>query len=204
MPAYHEGTSSVQSAEPGPETTGRHRCAEGTPPLPEAGRHRSVAASPLEPAGPARRERPRGRHAADTAPPTHPDARARRRWRAPWRIVAGATLLTIAVAPVLARSASGQALHDAVTAELAAHRDQTEDALDARGRGGDLVGSGAAGRTAARQPAAPTAASPSAGTPRARGAPSISSRASELPRTSSRQPAPVRERNACSSCASAL
>src|SRR4051812_23621051 len=102
-------------------------------------------------------EAPRRRHAADVAPPTHPDARPpvgppRRRpaadvapppppaarppvrGRALRRVLAAAALVVIAVAPVLDRSTSALGLHDAVAAELAAHPDQAEDTLDALGR----------------------------------------------------------------------
>jgi hypothetical protein len=135
----HEGNIRVQSAGHGPETTGRHHRVETPPALTETGRHRlaSVRHAP-EPTSvePARR-----RHAADAAPATHPDARVHRRSRAPRRVLTGAALLAIAVAPVLARSTSGLGMHDAVAAELAAHPDQTDDTLEALRRGGILAGS---------------------------------------------------------------
>jgi hypothetical protein len=103
--------------------------------LTDTGRHRAVTNLPttVEPV--------RRRHAADAVPSSHPDARPRGRSRAPQRILAGTTLVAIALAPVLARSNSGLGLHDAVAAELAAHPGQTEDTLEALSRGGILAGS---------------------------------------------------------------
>jgi len=104
----------------------------------ENGRHRVVAGqSPPVPGPP---EPVRRRHAADAAPPTHPDA-VRPRGRTRQRFVAGATLLALLLVPVLARSSSTLGLHDALAAEIAAHPDQAEDTLEAVGRGGVLAGS---------------------------------------------------------------
>jgi hypothetical protein len=133
----HGGTNNVQSAGHRPETTGRHRRIETPSVLTETGRHRAIESRP-EPAEPARR-----RHAASDEPRAQAPARPQRagRSRAPQRLLAGTTLLAIALAPVLARSSSGLGLNDAVAAELAAHPDQAEDTLEALGRGGLLAGS---------------------------------------------------------------
>jgi hypothetical protein len=131
------GTSNVRSAEHGPETTGRHRRVETPSALTETGRHRAIETRP-EPSAPARR-----RHAAPDEPRVQATARPQRagRGRTPQRLLAGTTLVAIALAPVLARSSSGLGLHDAVAAELAANPDQAEDTLEALGRGGLLAGS---------------------------------------------------------------
>jgi hypothetical protein len=114
---------------------GRHRRVAAPPALTETGRHRAISAAQIAADEPARR-----RHAADAAPTTHPDAQLRRRSRTPQRLVAGVSLLAIALAPVLARSASGLGLHDAVAAEVAAHPDQAERTLEELSRGGILAG----------------------------------------------------------------
>ncbi len=131
------GTHRVYSAAHGPEDTGRHRRVEAAA-LTDTGRHRAVAlpAPPAAPApAPARR-----RHAADAAPATHPDARVQPRGRRSRRLVAGTVLVTIAFAPVLARSSSALGMHDAVAAEVAANPDRADDTLEALSRGGALVG----------------------------------------------------------------
>jgi hypothetical protein len=79
----------------------------------------------------------RRRHAAEDAPRSRP---VRTRGRTPQRLLAGTTLLAIAMAPVLARSTSGLGMHDAVAAELAANPGQTEDTLEQLSRGGILAG----------------------------------------------------------------
>ncbi|MGY5882415.1 hypothetical protein [Modestobacter lacusdianchii] len=167
----------MHDAGPGPETTGRHRRGETTPPLTDTGRHRAVIAE-LDPTPePARR-----RHAADVAPKAHPDAVRRRRSRAPQRILAGTALLAVALAPVLARSNSALGLHDALAAEVAAHPDRATDTLEAISRGG-LIG------TATSAPArdqTTTTDSPSGGGASTAGTPSGRSSAA-----SSADPAPA-------------
>src|SRR4051812_12516820 len=102
-------TCTVQSSAPDPGTTGRHRRVEATPePLTRTARHRAVTNQAVSAVA------PRRRHAADAAPPTHPDARPRPRGRAPQRLLAGTALLAIALAPVLERSASALGEHDAI------------------------------------------------------------------------------------------
>jgi hypothetical protein len=64
----------------------------------------------------------------------------RARGRTPQRLLAGTTLLAIAMAPVLARSTTGLGMHDAVAAELAANSGQAEDTLEQLSRGGILAG----------------------------------------------------------------
>src|SRR3954452_16658612 len=126
-PAHTREINTVHSAPHGPETTGRHRRAETPPALPETGRHRAIAAAPPHTPGPS--EPVRRRHAADTAPLTHPDARRRTRIRSRSLQcgVASAGLLAIAVAPVLARSSHDLGLLDAVAAAFAAQPGNTSD-----------------------------------------------------------------------------
>ena len=123
----------MQDAGSGPETTGRHRRAES--PLADTGQHRPVSSR----SAPEVQTAPRRRHAADVAPKAHPDAVRRARGRTPQRILAGAALVAVALAPVLARSTSALGLHDALAAEVAAHPDHAGDTLEAISRAG-LIG----------------------------------------------------------------
>src|SRR4051794_8785294 len=157
-PAHTREINTVHSALHGPETTGRHRRVETPPALAETGRHRAIAAPP--PPTPGSSEPVRRRHAADTAPLTHPDARRRTRIgsRALQCGLASAGLLAVAVAPVLARSSHDLGLRDAVAAAFAAQPDNTSDEEN---RGSVLAGSGTTGRTPAR-PAGSSSALPTA------------------------------------------
>jgi hypothetical protein len=129
-----KGTPQVQSAGQGPETTGRHRRV-AAPPLTDTGRHRAVTIPPAPAPTPA--EPVRRRHAMPDSLRSRP---LRTRGRTPQRLLAGTTLLAIAMAPVLARSTTGLGMHDAVAAELAANSGQAEDTLEQLSRGGILAG----------------------------------------------------------------